>query len=110
MKEKKLFESVSVSKISKISAHSKSVRPTRQLQRQNTLISMNIIESVIKINKEKAISDDIHRKVILQKLAHSLIGRPLENDNKDSTSQCIKAAELKKTIFKNAPKFVKLDL
>ena len=69
MKEKKLFENVSVSKISKMTPIT-SVRPKQQLQKQNTF-------------KDKTIEDDNHRKIVLEKLAQALIAKPLENENQE---------------------------
>lgn len=69
MKEKKLFENVSVSKISKMTPIT-SVRPKQQLQKQKTF-------------KDKTIEDDNHRKIVLEKLAQALIAKPLENENQE---------------------------
>ncbi len=69
MKEKKLFENVSVSKISKMTPIT-SVRPKQQFQKQNTF-------------KDKTIEDDNHRKIVLEKLAQALIAKPLENENQE---------------------------
>ena len=76
MKEKKLFENITISKVSLISPQ-KSVRPRRQLQKQASQMSLNIMESVTKLHKEKVDEDEKHRKVILEKLAYALAGKPL---------------------------------
>ena len=40
-------------------------------------MSLNIMESVTKLHKEKVDEDEKHRKVILEKLAYALAGKPL---------------------------------
>lgn len=57
-------------------------------------MSLNIMESVTKLHKEKVVEDEKHRKVILEKLAYALTDKPLENDNKEKIVNYTTAAQL----------------